>query len=169
MRTKRLVLMALLTAIALTIFWVEQQFPLPIPIPGIKLGLSNIVTLFAIVFLGWREAAVILIMRITLGAIFTGQPVTFFYSMAGGICCLMAELLLYIHLKNKFIWAISAVGAMVHNIAQLFVAVLVTKTLAIFWYLPFLLIAGIISGIFTGLCVQILASTAWNSIHRLLR
>ena len=63
MRTKRLVLMALLTAIALTIFWVEQQFPLPIPIPGIKLGLSNIVTLFAIVFLGWREAAVILIMR----------------------------------------------------------------------------------------------------------
>lgn len=169
MRTKRLIIIALLTAVALTIFRAEQFFVLPIPIPGIKLGLSNIVTLFAIVFLGWREAAIILIMRITLGAIFTGQPVTFFYSMAGGICCLSAELILYIKLKNKYIWAISAVGAMVHNTAQILVAVLITKTLAVFFYLPFLLIAGIISGVFTGLCIQILVSNFRSTIHRILR
>lgn len=169
MRTKRLVLMAVLTAIALTIFYVEQQFPLPIPIPGIKLGLSNVITLFAIVFLGWKEAAIILIMRITLSAMFAGQPVTFIYSMAGGLACLAIELLLYAQLKNKFIWVVSAVGAMVHNTVQILVAVLITQTPAIFWYLPFLLIAGIVTGSFTGLCIQILVSKCWNSLRRLLR
>lgn len=169
MRTKQLVLMAVLTAIALTIFYVEQQFPLPIPIPGIKLGLSNVITLFAIVFLGWKETAIILIMRITLSAMFAGQPVTFFYSMAGGLACLAIELLLYARLKNKFIWVVSAIGAMVHNTVQILVAALITQTPAVFWYLPFLLIAGIVTGIFTGLCIQILVNKCWNSLRRLLR
>ena len=84
-KTKKLCFMAVLTAIALTIFMIENQLPSPVPIPGIKLGLANIITLTAMAILGRKEAGAILAARIIMGAIFAGSPSTFIYSAAGGI------------------------------------------------------------------------------------
>ena len=88
MKTKKLALMALLTAIALTIFMVEAQIPPLVPLPGVKIGLSNIVTVFAVFALGPKEAASILFCRIFLGSIFAGNFSSILYSAAGGFCAI---------------------------------------------------------------------------------
>ena len=85
--------MALLTAIALTIFMAEAQIPNPIPIPGAKLGLANIVTVYAMFVLGPRDTLMILLARVFLGSVFSGQMMTFWYSMAGGLACFAVMLL----------------------------------------------------------------------------
>ena len=94
MKTKKLTLMALLTAIALTIFMIEAQIPPIVPLPGVKLGLANIITVFAVFALGPREAASILFCRIFLGAVFAGNFSTIFYSAAGGTLAILATILL---------------------------------------------------------------------------
>ena len=88
LNVKKMILSSMLITNALTIFIIEAQLPPIAPIPGIKLGLANVVTLFAIYLLGYKEAAKIHILRIVLGSIFTGQTISFMYSISGGICCL---------------------------------------------------------------------------------
>ena len=155
-KTKRLTLCALLCAAALTIFIIESQLPVLVPIPGIKLGLANIITLFALVFLSPREAFLILIGRILLGAIFAGQPSTLIYSLSGGLICLICETFIYKKLGSKFIVEISIIGAMLHNTVQVLCAALVMGTFSVFIYLPPLIIAAIITGAFCGFCVKFL-------------
>ena len=84
MKTRKMVLLALLSAIALTIFMIEAQIPMPIPIPGIKLGLANIVTVFTVFLLGPMSGIAVLLTRIFLGAVFAGNFSTILYSLAGG-------------------------------------------------------------------------------------
>ena len=86
--------MAMLTAIALTIFMVEAQIPALVPVPGVKLGLSNIVTVFAVFAMGPKEAAAILFARVFLGAVFAGNFSTIFYSAAGGALAILVTILL---------------------------------------------------------------------------
>ena len=93
MKTKDLTRMALLTAIALTIFMVELQLPGLSPVPGIKLGLSNIVTVWAVFTMGPKKAAMILAARVFLGAVFSGQMSTILYSGAGGVCAIAITIL----------------------------------------------------------------------------
>ena len=90
MKTKKLVLLGLLTAIALTIFMIEAQIPGLVPIPGIKLGLSNIVTVFAVFAIGSWEGAAVLFVRVFLGAVFSGQMMTLLYSFGGGLLAWLA-------------------------------------------------------------------------------
>lgn len=149
---RRMTLTAMLTGIALVIFVIEMQIPVPIAVPGIKLGLANIVTLFALVLLGGREAFAVLFMRILLSGIFTGGINTVIYSTAGGICCFIVMYISLKILKKDMLWAISALGATAHNIGQLTAAWLFTGSIKIFLYLPVLIVSGIITGIFTGLC-----------------
>ena len=78
-KTKKLALMALLTAIALTIFVVENQLPAPVPIPGVKLGLANIITLVTMLLLGKKEAGAVLLVRVLMGAMFAGSPSTLLF------------------------------------------------------------------------------------------
>ncbi len=153
MSVKRLAVNGVLTAIALGIFVLEAQLPPLTPIPGIKLGLSNIITLFALVFLSGKDALMILIARILLGSLFAGNPAILFYSLTGGLASLLVE---YLFLKKNsvaFLWGISAIGALTHNTVQIGVAVFLTKTPAILSYLPILWISGIITGLFTGFCI----------------
>lgn len=166
---KRMVLIAVLTCIALTIFVLESQIPPLVAIPGIKLGLANIITLFALVFLCPRDAFIILILRVFLGSIFSGQIMTLAYSLSGGVICLITELILLKFLSQKFLWAISAIGAIIHNLTQITVAVLITATTEIFWYIPYLIIAGIITGVFTGYCVQFIIQKSAPSIKKLIK
>lgn len=165
---KHLVSIAVLTAIALTIFIIENQIPPLTSIPGIKLGLANIITLFALIIMRPKDAFIILILRVTMGSIFSGQIMTFLYSMAGGILCLTAETILMRFMPLKNTWAVSVIGAIVHNTVQITVAALVTMTVGVFFYLPYLIIAGIITGTFTGLCVQFAVKKAGSEFKKLL-
>lgn len=167
-KPKRLVSIGALTAVALTIFVIENQIPPLVAIPGIKLGLSNIITLFALVIMGPKDAFTILVLRVTLGSIFSGQIMTLAYSMSGGILCLLAEIILVKLLPLENLWAVSVIGAVIHNITQIAVAALITMTAGVFFYLPYLTIAGIITGTFIGLCVQIVVKKSGNTFRKLL-
>ena len=163
MTTKRLTRMAVLTAVALTIFIVELQLPNLTPIPGVKLGLANIITVYAIFALGPVDTLGILLARILLGSIFSGQMMALFYSLAGGLLCYLVMLVMRKLFTQKQIWICSVFGAVAHNIGQITVAILITHTPALIYYLPVLMVSGIIAGIFTGLCAQFVV----NKIPRL--
>lgn len=156
MELKKLTRDAFLTAIALTIFMVEAQIPALVPIPGVKLGLANIVTVFALFAYGPRDALLILLIRVFLGSVFSGQMTTFFYSLSGGLLCFAVTLLMKKVLSERQIWVAAVIGAVFHNIGQIIVAILITSTPGIIVYLPILLVSGIITGLFTGLCAQFL-------------
>ena len=156
MQTKKLTRMALLTAIALTIFMVEAQIPALVPVPGVKLGLSNIVTVFAVYTMGSKEGAMILSARIFLGAVFAGNFSTIFYSAAGGACAILVTIGLKRILNRNQLWVVGALGAVAHSIGQMAVAVAMTGTPGLLMYLPVLMICSIITGLFTGFCAQLL-------------
>lgn len=169
MSVKRLSLNGLLTAAALGIFVLEAQLPPLTPIPGIKLGLSNVITLFALVFLSGKDALMILLARIVLGSVFSGNPSILFYSLAGGLSSLLAEYLLLKKNSAAFLWGISAIGALVHNSFQLLVALFLTGTPAILSYLPILWISGIITGLFTGFCIFYLYKRAGSQLKKIFQ
>lgn len=156
MKTRKLTFMALLTAIALTIFMIEGQIPPLVPIPGIKLGLANIVTVFAVFALGSKEAAMILFVRVFLGAVFAGNFSTILYSGAGGLCAILATIGLKRILTVKQLWVAGAVGAIAHSIGQMAMAIAITATPGLAAYLPLMIACSIVTGVFTGLCAQLL-------------
>lgn len=156
MNVKKLTRLAMLTTIALIIFMVEAQIPPPIPIPGIKLGLANIVTVYAMFALSPWDTLSILVCRVFLGSVFSGQLMTLFYSMGGGLLCWLAMLLLRQLLTKKQLWVAGVFGAIFHNIGQILVAIALTRTPGLVAYLPVLLVSGILTGAFTGLCAQFL-------------
>ncbi|HIT02248.1 MAG TPA: Gx transporter family protein [Candidatus Enterenecus merdae] len=154
---RRLTYLAVLTAVALTIFVIEAQLPPLAPIPGIKLGLANVVTVYAVFALGPGQAGLVLLARVLLGSLFAGG-MTLFYSLAGGLCCYLVTLAAWRLLGAKLVWVCSMLGAMAHNAGQIAVAVAITRTPAVAAYLPILLASGIVTGLFTGLCAQFLLS-----------
>ena len=156
MKTKKLVQLSLLTAIALSIFIVELQIPNPLPLPGIKLGLANIVTLYVIYKYRAKEALLVLMARIILGSVFSGNLMAIMYSLVGGICCFIIMTILHDKVGEKYIFIVSMLGACAHNIGQIIIAIFITKTLAIMMYLPWLLLSAMITGLFIGLCTQYL-------------
>lgn len=155
-KTKKLALMALLTALALIIFMLEAQIPAPVPIPGVKLGLANVITLTAMLILGKREAGAVLAVRIIMGAVFAGSPSAILYSGAGGLLAYAVMCLLVGRVAEKRLWAVSALSAVAHNMGQLAACVLVVKTPGVFLYAPALIISGVITGVFTGLAAMYL-------------
>ena len=168
MKTKKLTLLALLSAIALTIFLVEAQIPALVPIPGVKLGLANIVTVFTVFVLGPREGAAVLFVRIFLGAVFAGNFSTIFYSAAGGVCAIGVTILLRKILINKQLWVAGCLGAVAHSIGQMAMAVLLTGTPSLAVYLPVMIAISIVTGLFTGLCAQFLVNRGklWRIISK---
>lgn len=155
-KTKKLAFMALLTAMALTIFVIEAQIPAPVPIPGVKLGLANIITLTAMVLLGRKEAGVVLFLRIIMGAMFAGNPSTIIYSAAGGLLAYTAMCLLVGIIPENRLWLTSAISAVCHNAGQLLACALVVQTPGVFVYAPALAASGIITGLFTGFAAMYL-------------
>lgn len=164
MKTRKLTLLSLLSAIALTIFMVEAQIPALVPIPGVKMGLANIVTVFAVFAIGAKEGALVLFVRIFLGAVFAGNFSTIFYSAAGGACAIGVTILLRKVLTHKQLWVAGALGAIAHSIGQMAMAIFLSGTPGLIVYLPIMIATGIISGCFTGLCAQFLVnrSDIWN-------
>jgi len=169
MKTRKLTSMALLSAIALTIFIIEAQIPALVPIPGIKLGLANIITVYAVFALGAGEGAAILFVRIFLGAVFAGNFSTIFYSLGGGALAILTTIGLKVILREDQLWVAGCLGAIAHSIGQMIVAVWATGTPSLLIYLPVLIVCSIITGLFTGLCAQILVKRGkkiWKTIFK---
>lgn len=165
MNTKKLTRMALLTAVALIIFMVEAQIPPPVPVPGVKLGLANIVTVYAMFALSPVQALAILVCRVFLGSVFSGQPMTLFYSLGGGLLCWCVMLLLRPILTQKQIWVAGVFGAIAHNFGQILVAIALTRTPGLIVYLPVLMLSGILTGAFTGTAAQALTGRMERLTH----
>ena len=155
MKLRKLTLTAVLTAAALVMFVLESQLPPLTAIPGIKPGLSNIFTLFAMQALGPGWALGVLLVRVTLGCVITGQGSAFLYSRAGGLCAYVLMLLLKKALRGNTLWVRSVLCAMAHNAGQLAAAAAITRTCAVWSYLPVLIPAAILAGTLTGLCAQL--------------
>ena len=136
--TRSLALMAMLTAVSLIVFVIEAQIPPIVPIPGVKLGIANMITLTAMLILGRREAGVILLLRIVMGSFFAGGVSGLMFSIAGGT---LAYLIMCLTLKlfpEKMLWVVSIFGAIAHNAGQLAVAIAITKTSGLIVYVPVL-------------------------------
>ena len=162
MRTKRLAELSLLTAAALIIFIVELQIPNPFPIPGIKLGLANIITVYAVYHYRPHEVALIVAARLILGTVFSGNITALIYSAAGGFLCLLGMLLLKKLIDEKHLWMSSVLGAVLHNTGQMAAALIVMRTPQLLLYYPFLLVSGCLAGAFTGLCAQLITARLKN-------
>ncbi len=154
MKTKKMVFTGLITALALVSFVIEGAIPPITPIYGIKLGIANVFTLFALYALGTYEAAAVLFIRIFLGTIFAGQAVSFIYSMAGGVLSFVFMLILKRYFTIKRVWVLSVICAVAHNTGQIIAAIFMLQSFAIIYYLPILIISGIIAGAFTGVCAE---------------
>ncbi len=169
MKIRKLTLLALLTAIALTIFMVEAQIPPLVPIAGVKLGLANIVTVFAVFAIGSKEAVMVLACRIFLGAVFAGNFSTIFYSAAGGGLSILVTIGLKRVLTGKQLWVAGALGAVAHSVGQMAAAIWIAATPGLVIYLPVMIAISIVTGTFTGLCAQALLNRGeklWKTFLR---
>ncbi len=167
MHIKKITRLGLLTAIALTIFMLEAQIPPIVPINGVKLGLANIVTVFAVFVLGPKEAAMILFCRVFLGAVFAGNFSTIFYSGAGGLLAILVTIGMRRVLTKGQIWIAGILGAIAHSIGQVVMAALLARTPGLLIYLVLLIPISILTGTVTGLGAQLLINHGgklWKTI-----
>ena len=150
MSSRRLARYALLTALAMALSWLESLVPLAGAVPpGVKLGLTNLVVIFALYRMGLRDAAAISLIRVVLVAFTFGNSYSFAYSLAGAALSLAVMALL--KRSGKFsLLGVSVAGAVSHNIAQVLVAMAVMETARLAWYLPVLLVSGIAAGVCVG-------------------
>ncbi len=152
--TRRLAVLAVFAALAVAIHWAEGFLPPPLPVPGVKLGLANAVTLLVMVTCTPAEAFAVLLVRILIGSLLLGQAMGFLYSLAGGVCCFLMMLLLLRLLERRALPLVSLFGALAHNAAQLVLAVIFTGTPGVFSYVPLLALSACATGLFIGLAAH---------------
>ena len=151
MRTEKLTQCAVLTALALALSLLERALPLTawIPLPGVKLGLGNIVTLVALLTLGAPYAAAILLLRAVLGSIFAGSITSLAYALAGGALAL-ASMAIASRSRRLSVYGVSILGAASHSVGQILAAAVLLGSGAVFSYLPLLLLVSVATGALVG-------------------
>ena len=152
--TRRITVMAMLTAAAMILSWVETLLPSP-GIPGVKLGLANIAVIFALYRLGWKEAAAISLVRVGMVSVLFGSVGALFYSVAGAVLSLAVMTLLR-RLDVFSAVGVSVAGGVAHNLGQILMAMLLLETQRLIWYLPVLILSGLGGGVLVGLCGALL-------------
>lgn len=155
MNIKKMTQLSLLTATALIIFIIELRIPNILPIYGVKLGLANIITVFAVYKFKAKETAMLVVARVVLGSVFSGNISSLLYSATGAMFCLCGMLLVRKLIPLNYIWISSIIGAILHNTGQIIVAMLLIGSSVIAYY-PILIVTGSIAGCFTGLCAQLI-------------
>ena len=160
MKKSRVAFIGLFTAFAMILSFVESQIPTFVAIPGIKLGLPNIAIIIILYRFGWKEASIISLLRVLLTSLLFGTILSMLYSIAGAVLSLVAMILLKKILSTV---TISVVGGVFHNVGQIAVAILVTETQQLLYYLPVLIISGVIAGVVVGL----VAATAVSKIEKI--
>ncbi len=167
--TKKMVLLALLIAMASVLHVVESWIPVPLPVPGIKLGLANIVSLIVIVIFGWRDAIYVAILRVLLaslfGGIFLGPAFAMSISGAIGSTAVMAYVYDSWYPKISLI-GISIIGAVIHNMVQITVAALLVSSANLLWYLPYLILFALPTGLATGITTIYFVAKAPKQIYK---
>ncbi len=153
---KKIAVLALFTALGLIVFIIENQFP-PLFVPGAKMGLANIFSLAALILYGPAEAFIVVVTRTVLGSLFAGNISMLMYSFSGGIISLaLSCVLMYAVYPRVSIMSVSIAAAVLHNIVQNTVYVLVTDTPLMFAYMPYLALIGILSGAIVGAVVALI-------------
>ncbi len=160
--TRQLTLCAVLAALALALSYVERMFPPPVPLPGFKLGLANIVTLFALYALGAPSALAVLLTRVLLGAMFAGNVSALLYSLLGGLAAL-GTMALLTRAERLSVYGVSVGGAAAHNCGQVAAAVLTLGSAAPLAYLPVLLLVSLFTGALTGFVASLLLRAMQNT------
>lgn len=153
MHTRKLTMLALLTALAMVLAWLESIVPLAVMVPGVKLGLPNLVVIFALYRLGDKEAWTISMVRVVLVTFTFGNAYAFFYSLAGAVVSML--LMQALRATGRFgVVGVSVAGGVGHNVAQIAVAMVVLETGALATYLPMLLAAGTAAGCAIGVAAS---------------
>lgn len=153
--TKKIAKMGMLVAVAFVLSYIEAMLPLNLGVPGIKAGLSNIVTVFSLYYFSPGMALGIAITRIVLCGLTFGSMPGLLYSLAGGILSFIVMVIL--KKTGKFsVYGVSVAGGVFHNIGQILVAVAVLQNKMVAYYLPFLLVAGVIAGVVVGILAAVL-------------
>jgi Predicted membrane protein len=153
MKTKKIALMAMCVALAMILSYVESLIPSP-GIPGVKLGLANIVVIFALYKLGWKEAAGISLLRVFLVSLLFGHAASLMYSAAGAALSLLGMILLKKTDRLSCV-AVSVIGGVLHNAGQILMAWALMGANVV-WYLPVLILSGTVAGVAIGLVSAIL-------------
>lgn len=153
-KTKRLVLLAMLTAVAMILSYVESLLP-SVGIPGVKMGLANIAVIFALFRFGWKEAAALSLVRVVLVSLLFGSVGAMLYSLAGAVLSLVVMALLR-RIDRFSTVGVSVAGGVAHNAGQILMAMLILQTKQLLGYLPVLAVSGIAGGVLTGLTAALL-------------
>lgn len=153
MKTKKTAYLGVFLALALVCSYVESLIPFYFGIPGVKLGLTNVVVILMLYVMGTKEAVTVSVLRILLAGFLFGNVFSILYSLAGGLLSFLCMALLKRTGKFKII-SISAAGGITHNLGQIVVAAIVVENINLFYYFPVLLLAGIITGILIGIAAQ---------------
>jgi len=149
MKSKQLARYALLVALAMVLSWLESMVPVSAAVPGVKLGLTNLVVIFALYRMGVRDAAVISLIRVALVSMTFGNAYSFAYSLAGA--ALSLAVMTALKKTGKFSeLGVSVAGGVCHNVGQVLVAMAVLETAGLAWYLPVLLFSGTVAGVCIG-------------------
>lgn len=151
MKTKRMALCAVLTSLALGLSYLERYLPLQllVPLPGVKLGLANLVTLLSLYFPGAGTACTVLVLRCVLGSMFGGGVTGLFFSLSGGLLA-MAVMSAARRLPVFSVYGVSILGAAAHNTGQILAAMVTLGSVRVAAYLPFLLAVSVVTGLATG-------------------
>ena len=149
MKTKRVAFLGMCIALSMILSYFESLIPPLVAVPGVKIGLPNLVMVFMLYKIGWKETAIVSIIRVILVGILFGTPLSMIYSLAGATLSLIGMILM----KKTNLFApvtVSVVGGILHNVGQIATACFVMDTAQIAYYLPVLLITGTVAGIVIG-------------------
>lgn len=156
LRIKKITFLALCASLALLLSYVEALLPpIFVSVPGIKMGLPNIVIIFILYHFGVMNAATVSLVRLIIVSLLFGNPMMFVYSLAGAVLSLSVMAILK-KLDILSTVGVSVAGAIMHNLGQVLVAMLLMQTSEIGFYMIVLAITGTVSGIFIGLCGALL-------------
>ena len=163
--SKRVARYALLIALAMALSWLESLVPLSMAAPGMKLGLANLVTIVGLYTVGIRGTVAISLIRIILVGFTFGNASSMIYSLAGGVVSLV--LMILVRKTNLFSQVgVSITGGIGHNIGQLAIAAVVVQTSGVFYYLPFLMAAGVVAGAVIGLLGGLVTERIRNFVKK---
>lgn len=147
--TKKLCALSAAVALAMILSFVESQIPPIVPIPAVKIGLANVVTVFLLYAFTWKEAGIVSLIRIGLSSMLFGSPISMLYSLSGAVLSFLF-MLLFKRLNLFSAIGVSIAGGVFHNVGQIICAAFILGTSTIVVYLPVLLISGVIGGIAVG-------------------
>ena len=156
MKSAKITYIALLSALAAVFGYIESLFPLPVPVPGIKLGISNIVILFALIRMNRRDAFLIMLIKVMICSVLFSGINSLFYSLSGGIFSFFA--MIFAQKLNLSTIGMSMAGGVFHNLGQIFAASILLSSFSAFYYLPILIVCGLFVGASVGILCNIVIS-----------